>query len=565
MRSGIALSVVLAALVCVLLMIAGQSGPTQAQSKKLDPELVGRIFKQIAGDKDAIEIAEMPPLRGKEEMELFAFENGITNGQLNQEQFLRYLEQLDELRKKTAKDPRKLAQEVQAREERAANLFRRLDLNSDNVLNADEIAKSKASFGTFHDEWKKWDRNGDGLIDMTEFKAFYLDFHKRRDDAREKAAAKDKDKKEPPARSILIEEDDIDPPVVYHYGKKRPPGLPKWFVELDKNRDGQVSLYEWRMGGRDVAEFVKMDRNDDGILTVEEVLWHARKPAELSPTGPTRFEGTIDATAGERYRDKRLFKIFPIRLEEGKTYQIDLVSKDFDAYLYLENAAGALLAQDDDSGGNLNARIVHAVTRSGAYRVIATSINGNKTGAFKLSIRVVGETGGGGAAKGVPPWFKALDKNGDGQVSLYEWRMGGRDVAEFALVDRNDDGLITAEEILLYLKRPLEVGPTGLAQLEGNVDESREERYRNKKSFKVFTLRLEEGKTYQIDLISKSFQAFIHLEDAEGNVIMEVGASNIGANARMLFEADRTGTYKIIATSLAGHRTGPFSLTIKER
>jgi RNA polymerase sigma factor (sigma-70 family) len=53
-------------------------------------------------------------------------------------------------------------------------------------------------------------------------------------------------------------------------------GLPGWFAKLDQDKDGQVGLYEWLQAGRASADFLAMDANGDGFLTVEEVLRHER-------------------------------------------------------------------------------------------------------------------------------------------------------------------------------------------------------------------------------------------------------------------------------------------------
>ena len=46
-----------------------------------------------------------------------------------------------------------------------------------------------------------------------------------------------------------------------------------------------MSLYEWRVGkkGKDLDLFEKMDRNDDGFLTAEEILFFQRQAAAPSP------------------------------------------------------------------------------------------------------------------------------------------------------------------------------------------------------------------------------------------------------------------------------------------
>jgi eukaryotic-like serine/threonine-protein kinase len=60
--------------------------------------------------------------------------------------------------------------------------------------------------------------------------------------------------------------------------------------------------------------------------------------------------------------------------------------KALDPYLVLRDAAGKKLAEDDDSGGGLNARIVFRAEQAGAFRIQATSFNGG-AGAFTLTVR----------------------------------------------------------------------------------------------------------------------------------------------------------------------------------
>jgi len=145
---------------------------------------------------------------------------------------------------------------------------------------------------------------------------------------------------------------------------------------------------------------------------------------------------------------------------------------------------------------------------------------------------------------------------------LEQWLKAGQPLDEYRKYDLNDDGLITVAEVLRSLKNTDELKLLGgQATYKGAIEES-EELYRGKKSYKIFTIKLEQGKTYQFDLTSQVFQAFLHLEDADGDVLAENSSSGFGANSRIVFHPDRTGIYRIIATSLAGWRTGPFVLSV---
>src|SRR5262249_36196087 len=109
----------------------------------------------------------------------------------------------------------------------------------------------------------------DGFIDLNEFKAYFKAVMQQRmaESAGFVGGAE-------PAHHEPAEEEEKKP-VVYRAGKL-PKELPSWFKELDKDGDGQISLFEWRSGGRSVEEFQKMDRNGDGFLTIAEVLYYVQ-------------------------------------------------------------------------------------------------------------------------------------------------------------------------------------------------------------------------------------------------------------------------------------------------
>lgn len=71
----------------------------------------------------------------------------------------------------------------------------------------------------------------------------------------------------------------------------------------------------------------------------------------------------------------------------GDLVTIELNSNVFDAYLELFTAADAGLVSDDDSGGNLNARITeYPIEETGTYQIVACSYNYEATGEYTLSL-----------------------------------------------------------------------------------------------------------------------------------------------------------------------------------
>jgi cytochrome oxidase Cu insertion factor (SCO1/SenC/PrrC family) len=74
-------------------------------------------------------------------------------------------------------------------------------------------------------------------------------------------------------------------------------------------------------------------------------------------------------------------------MKAGKVYTIDMVSKDFDSYLRLFDPKGNQLEEDDDSGGDLNSRIVFNCTQDGEYKIACTSFGANAMGAYTLTVK----------------------------------------------------------------------------------------------------------------------------------------------------------------------------------
>jgi len=86
--------------------------------------------------------------------------------------------------------------------------------------------------------------------------------------------------------------------------------------------------------------------------------------------------------------DSKRFKAYSFHFLQANEYQIDMVSIQVDSFLMIIDPARQVVAFDDDSGGNQNARIRFKPPQDGDYQVIATTFEGG-VGSFRLVVAEV--------------------------------------------------------------------------------------------------------------------------------------------------------------------------------
>jgi len=87
---------------------------------------------------------------------------------------------------------------------------------------------------------------------------------------------------------------------------------------------------------------------------------------------------------------------FNITATAGQTLIVDMVSTDFDTYVYVISPSGEQEDNDDYQNSSSHSRLEIPVAASGSWRVAATSYAPNETGDYRLTVDLVG--GGAGAA-----------------------------------------------------------------------------------------------------------------------------------------------------------------------
>ena len=202
-------------------------------------------------------------------------------------------------------------------------------------------------------------------------------------------------------------------------------------------------------------------------------------------------------------------RMYPVRLEEGKQYQFDMIGvapgprgANLDPYLRLEDNQGKPLALDNNGGGGRDARLVFRCRGTAPYRIVATSNGPGQTGDYVLTVQ---------ATEPTPPLSLPLD-DGHGDIKS---TLTGTDP-----------------------KDRLRIGSV----------------------CKITLVKLKAGAIYQIDTIAKDFTPILRVEDAEENELAQHEGSIL--TARLWFACPRDGVYRIVSAA-AEEKTGPFTLSIR--
>jgi hypothetical protein len=77
-------------------------------------------------------------------------------------------------------------------------------------------------------------------------------------------------------------------------------------------------------------------------------------------------------------QDSTFADIWMLQGTAGQRITVDLTSSDFDSYLQILDASGNRLAEDDDSAGNLNARISYSIPANAQYQLVVNNYGSSR-------------------------------------------------------------------------------------------------------------------------------------------------------------------------------------------
>lgn len=215
-----------------------------------------------------------------------------------------------------------------------------------------------------------------------------------------------------------------------------------------------------------------------------------------------------DPTPTERGR----FKVYRFEAAAGRPYIITMRSGDFDAYLRVARNMGGItdvLKENDDGGGETDARLRFTPTEAGSYLVVAQSLEADKTGAFTLQ-------------------------------------------------------LADAPRVTTGAPRPVRIGETvtgALAETDAVLEE-------DDTFYDSYIIRGRAGQRLSIEMKSDSFDTYLSLGRMTGGEFVSKSTDDDGAgegtDSRMRVTLDEEGEYVLRANSV-GTATGPYTLVVAER
>ncbi len=206
--------------------------------------------------------------------------------------------------------------------------------------------------------------------------------------------------------------------------------------------------------------------------------------------------------------DNSLFDAYIFEGKAGEQVSIEMSSREIDPYLILLSPTGTEVAQDDDSGGEKNAKIVVRLPESGTYTLIANSYTGGESGAYRLTVQTA---------------------------------------TEEAIVSSEN---VSATTTILQERGQLQIGDATLPN-DGSL-------------FDTYAFEGQAGQMVTITLESGEFDTYVIVVDASGTALAQNDDISEGnTNSHLRFRLPYSGRYQIIVNSYDKTGLGRYTLTIE--
>lgn len=226
-----------------------------------------QMFNMISQGKDVINRNDLPEWQQRM-FDRMAPQLGITNGQLSRQQFQQAAEQMrSRMGGGVGGGGGGMGGMGAEQMDRFSDdRFRRADSNGDGLMQINEMSERLRPI------WQQFDLNKDGALDISEYKGYFRSAFQQEQSNNPGAPQQPGAPQALPPTDVGSAVPDDDRKATVYRAGKLPSNIPGWFEQLDFDRDGQVGIYEWVKSERQLDEFRGMDRNEDGLLTIDEVM-----------------------------------------------------------------------------------------------------------------------------------------------------------------------------------------------------------------------------------------------------------------------------------------------------
>ena len=266
------------------------------------------------------------------------------------------------------------------------------------------------------------------------------------------------------------------------------------------------------VGCSDLYSFLEMRPEGTSVLTLLETDGRRIKAGD-------EVQGSLSASdyvdVGGSYLEAWAF-----RGKQGDRVTIDLISDDFDSYLYVVGPGLSETLRDDDGGGACHARVELNVLERGVFYVVASTSGSGRTGTYRL--RVSDE----------PTPRAAMSCGGIEGQRLTALSTEGRELER----ETPNFGRLTGGEPSIDNDRPVQ----------------------------AWALRGRAGERVTIRLESDDFDAYLY---AFGPGMSEVMTNDDGAgglDSELTFTFSESATYIVGAAALSSGSMGSYTLSVSE-
>lgn len=140
-----------------------------------------------------------------------------------------------------------------------------------------------------------------------------------------------------------------------------------------------------------VPEFLTAVREGRAPLVAQQqtAMFDEQLAKQLELSALIEVKGNLDRESNVLPVDNSYYDLYAFEGKAGQKISIDMSSNQIDSYLILLNSNDQELAQDDDSGGEKNARIIITLPEDGTYKLLANSYEAGESGEYQLKIEAI--------------------------------------------------------------------------------------------------------------------------------------------------------------------------------